>query len=133
FLGNRDGGCHGLHVEPPTFELVAESTLVLLEDLDFVLNREVALQELTDHLQIHRCFRSRRGLGHHPSPFSPALSFSAPRPGAPAHVSRRLRALSPCPYAHRRGRTLCDLAHQGDDRLTTVQQGCPPWYDCSRL
>src|SRR2546429_2235059 len=62
FLGNRDGGCHGLHVEPPAFELVAERTLVLLEDLDVVLDREVPLQKLAHHLQIHCRLRPWRGL-----------------------------------------------------------------------
>src|SRR5438034_3182943 len=69
FLGNRDRGCHGLHVEAAAFELVAECTFVLLEHLDFILDREVAFQELADHLEIHRRLKWFCGLGHCPSPF----------------------------------------------------------------
>src|SRR5262249_45484785 len=70
FLGNRDRGRHRLHVEASAFELIAEGALVLLEDLDFVLDREIPFQKLADHLEIYRNLRPFRGLGHRPAPFS---------------------------------------------------------------
>src|SRR5215471_20108388 len=70
FLGNRDRGRHRLHVEASAFELITEGALVLLEDLDFVLDREIPCQKLADHLEIDRHSRPFRGLSHRPAPFS---------------------------------------------------------------
>src|SRR5262249_58446142 len=118
FLGNRNRGGHGLHIEPSAFELVAEGMLVLLEDFDVVLDREVLLQELTDYLQIHRRLRLFRGLGHHPAPFSRLLSRSPHLDWERQRASPSPpRALSPGHHTGRRGRASLATRHT---RATTL-------------
>ena len=78
FLGNRDRGRHGPHVEASAFALITEGALVLLEHL-CVLNREVPFQERADHLQIHCRLQWFRGLGHRLPPFPRLLVGCAAR------------------------------------------------------